>query len=256
MPTAPERPAVLPLLQGFLAPAAELLVAAATPPASPPTLVVGYGSTLTLALLRERHPAGDYVLVEGLPPPFLKGLPPGHKATHGRSFPLPVRLPSLGGALHGLSFGDEGSDGGLIKESTRMLQSGAAFVGAFLLRGSFDAFFATARQVLQAGAPPGVTAGLAAAESQLRIPDELEQLGSRAGLAEISFAVEERGIPFGSPRAFLEDPAVRWILLRGIPAGPSRDEAVGRVGAGLVERLGDQPLVARVVTVVMRGVRQ
>ena len=245
------------LLHGFLAPAAELLAAAIQPSATMPTALVAHWSGVLLAAFQQQHPEGQYVLLECLPPPVLTHLDSMAMRLYGRSLPLPLRPGLLGAVAHGLSFSDSSSDTTLLRETARSLSTGGVYAGAFLMRGSFDAFFDTAREICEAEGFGDALGALKDAENQFRAPESMRALASRAGFVDVEVTLEERGLPFDNARAFLTDPGVSNVLLRIINVGSdsTRSKVFKHVTQALDTYFSGMHFSARVVTGVLRGVK-
>lgn len=245
------------LLPGFLAPAAELLAHALTPSPGAPTGLVAHWAGMLLATFQQVHPGGEYLLVESMPPPQLSLVDGPVPKLYGRTLPLPLKPGVLGAVAHGLSFSDVANDPTMLRETARSLVQGGTFVGAFLLRGSFDAFFDTAREVCEAERFSEALGGLKDAENQFRVPETLRSLASRAGFVDVEISVEERGLPFDNARQFLTDPGVANVLLRLINVGNEQMRATvfRHVTQALDTYFSGMHFSARVVTGVLRGVK-
>lgn len=245
------------LLNGFLAPAAELLALAIDPAPAQPTALIAHWSGMLLAAFQQEHPHGKYVVLENLPPPALANVDGDSARLYGRALPLPLRPGLLSAVAHGLNLADVSTDATMLRETARSLAPGGVYAGAFLLRGSFDAFFDTAREVCEAQGFSPALAALRDAESQFRAPESLRALASRAGFLDVEVTVEERGLPFDNARAFLVDPGVANVLLRliDLPNEQMRAQVFKHVTQALDTYFSGMHFSARVVTGVLRGTR-
>lgn len=245
------------LMPGYLAPAVDLLLGAVKPSQTLPTVVSGPWSALALAAFEERYPAGRYLALEAMPPPSLHALTGTALRAYGRTLPCPLKAHTAGTFVQAMAGWDAGSDPVALRECTRTLRPGGVFAGAFLMRGSFDAFFDAAREVCEAEALLEAAGVLQQAEQQFRAPDLLRALAARAGLTEVEVGVEERGIPFADARTFLTDPAVGSVLLRHVNVADeaTRTRLFAAVEAALDTYFAGMGVTARVVTGVVRGVK-
>ncbi len=245
------------LMPGYLAPAVDLLLAAVKPSQTLPTVLSGPWSALALSAFEERYPAARYVVLESMPPPALAPVVTTAQRAYGRALPCPLKAHTAGTFVQALAGWDAASDAVALRECTRTLRPGGVFAGAFLMRGSFDAFFDAAREVCEAEALMEAAGVLQQAEAQFRAPDLLRALAARSGLVEVEVGLEERGIPFADAKTFLTDAAVGSILLRhvGVADEASRGRLFQAVETALDTYFAGMGVTARVVTGVVRGVK-
>lgn len=250
--------AAVQLVPSYLAPAAELLGLAAGPPVQDaPVAVISTWAALLLAALQERQPLTRFMVMESLPPPTLAPLETATPRSYGRALPLPLRPQSLGGMVQGLALQDAAVDGTMLREAARTLLPGGTYVGAFLMRGSFDAFFTAAHYAATHPTPlVGVAPALGTALGQFRHPDELRTLAIRAGLVDVELGLEEHALAFPAARAFLADAGVVNVLLRhmSIPDSDARTALFDRVVAAL-DATANGGVNLRVLTGLLRGVK-
>src|SRR4051794_10971556 len=87
------------LVQQYLAPAAELLVSAVTPPPVAPTVLCGEQVALLAAVFSHKHPRARYLTLESLPPPALRGMGTEYKPAYGRTYPAPLKAQTVGACV-------------------------------------------------------------------------------------------------------------------------------------------------------------
>lgn len=246
------------LLPSYLAPAAELVVAGFQPPPAGTVAVCGPWSSLVLSALEAAAPPARCVLMESNPSgAVLQATRTAWPRMHGRALPSPLRSQSLQGLIHGLALWDQVTDATALRECARVLKPGGLFAAAFLVRGSFEAFFQTARQACEVlELPEGVNA-LDGAEAQFRHPDTLRSTATRAGFADVELGLEERAVAFAGGRDFVADKAVQNLVLRhlALADGAARTQLLELVARSL-DAAGDGGVLhVRVVTGVLRAVR-
>lgn len=245
------------LLQGYVAPAVELLCNAVEPGPGAVTVIMGPWVGMCLSAFEERHSKGRYVALENLPPPTLGPMQRVRPLAYGSALRSPVRPDALGGLVQSLSLWDASLDAGALRECVRMLAPSGSFAAAFLMRGTFDAFFDAAREACETAALGDAAAALAETENQFRHPDALRTAASRSGLMNVELGLEERALPFANAQEFLMDPAVGQVLLRNfnLPLGPVRTHLMQAVEQSLNTYFAGVAMHARVVTGVLRGIK-